>query len=378
MIRVSSRLLPAADRLVIAAALVLLAGAAVAGPDEGRAALLVAAEKALASGHIEEAGSALETAAQMAHSADAELLQVRWLMQQGRYRQAMALAAHTAGDHREGLVPTALYAWVLALAGQQSIGLRQLDAAMRGSVAANAVADPIAVSMSRLISAPDTPFPVILLKAPHRFAPYAFNIDGNSPPASATAVGAGVLWDDGSRALVPLASLALAARIWVRNGLGETVGARFLRRIPGTELALLELAAPLAPGDARWALRDPFAGSPGFVADYPSVLQAAPAWPRVRHGFLGAATLSSPLRRLGITLAAGSQGGAVFDKFGHVAGVALATKAGGAVLITVSQLRNALGSSRSDASAQTPGAAVGFDEGYELAMRMTLQVISST
>ena len=249
-----------------------------------------------------------------------------------------------------------------------------MQAAARG----NAAPDPVARAVMRVIDAPDTPVPAVLLVAPHRFVPYAINLAGDAPSARAVAVATGVLWDDGTRALVPMAAMAHARRIWVRNGLGQTVAAKYLQAVSGTDLAVLELAVPLSRGDVQWARRDPFAGSPGFVADYPTVQQAAPSWPRLRHGFLGGATLTSSVRHLGITLAAGSQGGAVFDKYGHVAGFAIPAMAGGAVLIPVSQLRNALVNSQLDARAQPADATVAFDEGYEQAMRMTLQVITAT
>jgi hypothetical protein len=366
-------------------ALVLVTSAAFAMPSGGsraatppttREALLQKAEQSLAAGRADEAAAALDSAVAMAHEADAELLQVRCLMQQGRFRPAASLAAHTAGDHRDGLLPVALYAWLLELAGQESIGRARLEAAMREASAAGRADDPIALAVMRAITTQDIPASPVLLMPPHRFAPYAYDL-GVAPPASARVVAVGVAWEGGANALVPAAAVAGGGRFWVRNGLGQTVAAKASRRIPGLDLVLLELDMPVPDADARWATRDPFAGSPGFVADYPPVAAAEPAWPRVRHGFLGGATLSSPVRRLGVPLFAGSRGGAVFDKSGRAAGVAVATSQGGTVFLTVSQVRRALGESDAAAGAQRDEAVMAFDAAYEQAMRMTLQVIGA-
>ena len=361
--------------LACALAPMTVAGAPTVGDEAAesrRLAFLRDAERSLASGAVERANTALDAAAEMAHSADTELLQVRALLQAGHYRQAASLAAHADGDHRDDPTAAALYAWLLAIGGQEQIGRRRLDEALAG-----AGTDPIALAVQRLFAEPGAGMPPSLMQPPHRFAPYAVMEAGVSPPSSAVVAALGVLWEQGSFALVPVDAVQQASHLWVRNGLGQTVPARGKRALPGLPLILLELSTPLPDGDASPVLTDPLAGSPACAAAYPTVADAAPAWPSLHHGFFGGVTLSSNERRLGIALPPGPRGGPVFDKAGHLAGVAIAQDAGGDMLVTIPQIRAALGATPVAAPSSLPqsNAMASFDEEYERAMRVALQVI---
>ena len=333
-----------------------------------RLALLSEAEQALSSGDVDRASGALESAAQMAHSADTELLQVRAMMQAGRYSQAAAFAAHTAGDHHEGLTPVALYAWLLVLGGQEDIGRRRLEEALHDSPS-----EPIALDVQRLIADPSVVMPPELFEAPHRFAPYAVILAGNPPSPTAIVAGNGVLWSE-SLVLVSAPVALQAKRLWVRNALGQTVPVRNAHSLPSVGLIALDLQAPLAVGDTEHASAAPFAGSPGFVADYPPVQNSAPAWPRLHHGFFGGITLSSNVRRLGIKLPPGPRGGPVFDKAGRLAGIAVVSN-GGDTLVPVAAVESALGVSHATTSPPQSSSSLSFDAGYERAMRIAVQLI---
>ena len=97
-----------------------------------RAALLDAAEAALARGDTEAALAGFERAAGMLHAPDTEMGLVRSQMQAGQYRRALAFAAHTAGAHLEAPAASALYAWLLR--SRRPAGLRA-PAARRGGPA---------------------------------------------------------------------------------------------------------------------------------------------------------------------------------------------------------------------------------------------------
>lgn len=336
-----------------------------------RMALLATAENALARGEVSTAATSLEAAALMAHSLDTELLQVRTMMQAGEYRHAAGFAAHTAGGHvEEGATPAALYAWLLFLGGQGEFGKRMLDESL-----ARSPANPLANEVRALMNDDRiAPSPSLLLP-PHRLAPYAVMMAGEPPPAAARATGNGVLWNGGAEALVPASALGGAAQCWLRNGRGQTVAASVTRLVKGTGLALLSLAAPLPMNANLLAVREPFAGSQGFVADYPAVNGAAPTWPRVHPGFLGGATASSPVRRLGIVVRAAPRGGPVFNAAGKLAGIALTADAGGDIYLTLPDLRVALGGPAESPTPASPIVPVGLDEGYEHAMQLALQVI---
>lgn len=336
-----------------------------ATPDR-RVALLDQAESALSSGDTDRAVGALDSAALMAHSPDTELLQVRAMMQMGQYSRATAFAAHAAGDHHEGPVPAELYAWLLVLGGQEDIGRRRL-----AEVMLEAPTDAIGVELQRLVTDPGASMSSALFEPPHRFAPYA---TGASPPAAAKAAGTGVLWKD-TLAVVVAPEALTAKHLWVRNGLGHTVAVKSTRILPGSDgLIALELQSALDPGTVVLAATAPYAGSPGFVADYPSVDHASSAWPRLHHGFFGGITVTSSVQRLGIGLPPGPRGGPVFDRTGSLAGIAV-SRDGVDTLISAASVTSALKLPGLASQAAAASPAPPFDVGYERAMRIALQLI---
>jgi hypothetical protein len=98
----------------------------------------------------------------------------------------------------------------------------------------------------------------VLAEGPWRAAPYAW---GATVPAAARVVGSGVLLASGRAALVPTSLLSETQRIWLRNGLGQTVEAMIEQRLDPVPLTLLQLTQPLAtPSDSKVAVREPFGG----------------------------------------------------------------------------------------------------------------------
>ena len=174
-------------------------------------------------------------------------------------------------------------------------------------------------------------------------------------------------------------ALRLPMRVLVvddKEMLRDSVGATLQRALATEGLALLKLHSPLDPGEAfTIATRDPFAGSPAFVAEYSANDNAEPAWPVLRAGFLGGGIGGdTPLRRLGIDMPAGSRGGPVFDAAGRLAGIALRNESGFDRLMPASVLRARLGSLLGPA-AEVTAARIPLDEGYERSLRLALQVI---
>ncbi len=396
-----------------------------AEPADPRLALLRAGERSLAQGLAAEAVERFERAAQMRHEPDAELALLRARLQAGEYAQAMAFAAHVAGAHTDEPAAAALYAWLLDAGGQPEVARRLLVDARR-----IAPHDPLLRETERRLESNWPSAGCVLRRSVARFAPYG----GPAPalPTSARIVSSGVLVDGGRRALVPwplswpvLRPLpGQTPRLWLRNGLGETVAARVERR--DATLALLRLERPLAPAGTRlgaadpWAPRDPFAGSPAFLVEYAAddlpaapgadaaarasdeagaaadsdSPPAAPAWPRLWRGFAGSLSTSGE-RRLAMSLPPGPHGGPLFDAAGRLAGIVLTGAdgvgvggAGGATAPDArwrpaSELRawvdGGVGDSAVPAqTAETSTAAgIGLDRIYERGLRTALQVIAA-
>ena len=344
-----------------------------------RAALLDAAEAALARGDTETASATFERAAGMLHAPDTEMGLVRSQMQAGQYRRALAFAAHTAGAHLEAPAASALYAWLLRIGGQEAYALRVLDAA-----AQRTPGDTVLAAAQRAFAATPLLAGGVLLERPHRMAPFPQPYAGLTPIASSARVHASaVLLGDGRFALVPNAGLTGARRLWVRDGMGRSSAALLDRTLADSGLALLVLERPL-PRSAPLVIapRDPFAGSPGFVVDFAPSADAAPQWPMLHAGFFagGASGTSSAARPLGIATSTGSAGAAVFDAAGRWAGITLPNAAGDsqrAVWLPMSHLRGQLGDllPAPVANDTTAPARIGADEAYERSLAVVLQVL---
>jgi hypothetical protein len=340
-----------------------------------REALLTIAEQALADGDTAAAVAAFEQAASMLHAADTEMGLVRASMQAGDYRHALAFCAHTAGAHLDSAAAGALYAWLLRAGGQDATARRVLEATL-----AYAPQDPVTLATRRAFDGASFRPSGVLLDLPHRMAPHALMQGPQAlPPPGARSLTGGVLIDAGRRALVPSAVIEGARRVWVRNGLGRaTEAARDVtpEHLQAQGLAVFLLAEPLAAGDTPLAPRDPFAGSPGFVVGYEPAADAAPAWPTLRQGFLGAFDGAAGLRRLGIDMPVPSRGGAVvFDATGSIAGLALPGTEGWTTMVPVSMFRE-LDRAPAAESGRSSVGRMPIDEACERGLKAALQVLS--
>jgi tetratricopeptide (TPR) repeat protein len=347
-----------------------------AAQDPERLGLLRAAETALARGDTGEAIAALDRAALMLHAADTEMGLVRAYVQQGEYRRALAFAAHTAGAHKDTPAAAALYAWLLDAGGQAAFAQRVLDEAR-----ARSPQDPVLDEARRRLAAGAATAGGSLLQGAHRMAPHGVLAGGHdAPPTHAKTVASGMLLPGGRQAVVPLSAASDGVELWVRNGLGQTSHAKVQRRLPALGVAVLALSAPLAAAELPpLSPRDPFAGSPGFVVAHVAGADAAPAWPRLYAGFLGAqATAPAGARRLGIAVPASASGAPVFDAAGRWAGIVLTAGDAAPAMLGVQRLREALGDPADRPDAVPANAArIGSDLAYEQSLRGALQVVAA-
>jgi hypothetical protein len=332
-----------------------------------RQALLAEGERHLQRGDAAAALAAFESAALMLHAADTELGIVRAQMAAGEYRRSLAFAAHTAGVHRDQPAGSALYVWLLRLGGQPLVARHFLDEAT-----ALAPGHALLQDVSRLLDEPWPKAQVSLLQPPWRAAPYAW-ADGAVPPPSLAVVGSATLLAQGHTALVPaaVAARAPAGELWLRNGLGQTAAANVEATLaPG--LVRLRLASPLAAPAWQASVREPFAGSPGLMAEYPPDAAGGAAWPLLRQGFFaGPPGLAQP-RPLGLAAPPGPRGGPVFDRNGQLAGVATGAEGEPARFVPWQALADDIEMPPPDPAVQVAGLP---DVVYEHAMRTALQVL---
>lgn len=340
--------------------------------------LLAEGEASLVAGRLEDARRAFEQAALMAHEGEIELGVLRTQMQAGEYRQALAFAAHTAGVHLDEVEGRVFYAWLLNLGGQVAMAERTLAQAEE-----HAPAHPMVQALRQRFQSGHLLASDALLTLPARLAPFSTGAPvGPGAQVAATAF----LLADGRHALSPSAALPSHGRIWLRNGLGQTVEALVDERDEALGLTLLTLSDALPPaGGDLLAPQDAFAGSSAFAFDYPVDAQAHPAWPVMRAGFLGMPLRGvEGFRRLGVDLPAGGRrGGPVFDQGGRlvglVAGVGGEASGQAAVqpdrMINVSTLLQRFGGKLGGKGSMGRPSPIGADELYERAMRTCLQVI---
>ena len=349
------------------------------------AAWIAQAETLLARGDAEAAAASFEQASETVHAPEVEAGVVRSLLQAGRYRQALSFAAHTAGAHLDAPGGAALYAWLLNVGGQEAIARRVLDEALRGTPG-----EP-ALLRTRALLTDSSPRPDgTLLDPPWRLAPYA----PASLPDGVLVAGTAVLLDDGLSAVVPTATVVGARQLWVRNALGQTVAADIAEGHGNVSQVRLQLASPLpVAAIAVPPLAVPFAGTPAYTVEYVpdvSALDAAtsldsrggldgrPAWPLLRSGFLGRTLPADGGRLLGIELKPGPRGGPVFDSRGALIGMSMNAPGGRDRWVSI-ETGHAEASPNSSASAAavrpTRAERLSVDALYEVAMRLTLQVL---
>jgi hypothetical protein len=337
-----------------------------------RVALLARAQSELESGDAPAALDDFERAAMMLHAADAELGLIRAAMQDGQYRRALAFCAHTAGEHTDAADGGALYAWLLRIGGQADPAARTL-----ADTRAQAPDDAVAAAVARAFTASPPSATGLLLQPLHRMAPWPVMLAAQAaPPATARFASNAVLVDDGTAALVPAPALPAGARVWVRNGLGQTTAATpdaSDTALASHGLARLVLRARLPTGASKAATdRAPFAGSPGYALRFGA--SDAPAWPLLTQGFLGSLAGGTDARRLGFEADAGA---AVLDARGALVGIVSATADGDARWVPLSALAPP---TAQPPAAATPPARAGLalvapDEIYEAGLRRVLQVL---
>ena len=341
----------------------------VAGPGETteRGRLLDQGEALLAAGDASGAQQDFEKATQLVHAADAELSLVRAYMQAGEYRHALAFCAHAAGAHLEVPGGTILYAWLLNVGGQSRAATATLAQATQ-----RAPDDPVLRQARASLLSPWPTAVGVLREGQWRAAPYAW---GTTVPTAARVVGSGVLLASGRAALVPTPLLSEMQRVWLRNGLGQTVEATIEQRLDPVPLTLLQLAQTLArPSDSRIAVREPFGGSPGYTLEYPPEAGDRAAWPLLRQGFLGSVPREG-LRPLGIEVPPGGpRGGPVLDAGGRLAGFAIIDAEGRDRFLPLAALPAELSALVAPAGA-TSNVRMPLDEIYERGLRLALQVI---
>jgi Trypsin-like peptidase domain len=304
------------------------------------------------------------------HSAAADTLQVRALMQAGEYRLALGWAAHLAGAHPDRGDGAALYGWLLHLGGQTALAVPVVEAAVQ-RWPDNSPLSWVQAHFGKPGAGWNGP------SAPPLLAPVA---SLEELPAASRVV-ASATWVDALHALAPLSAIAEGQAMWVRDGLGRTRHVSVERSDATLGLALLRLDAPLA-GDAA-PLRAPQAPHPGSVAYAAGYApgDGTPQWPALAFGFLGrvdapgGAGSGSNDRSLGFALPAATAGGPVFDAAGRWVGVASAHRGDASRFIPIPALRALLGDGPATVSADEKPARLAADAVYEIAMRLALQLI---
>ena len=335
--------------------------------ESARLELVRRGEAALAAGNPRDAEEWFERAGQMAHEADAELGQLRAMLGAGEFRRALAFAAHIAGVHQDSGAGAGMYAWLLHLSGQPRVAQDTLERAL-----ARLPSDAVLLATRELLHAAQPQLAGVLLQTPARFAPMSRAVAGL--PASLRGLASGVLVDQ-TTVLTAAAAIAGHERVWVRDGLGRTTGARISHRDAPSGLAELRLDTPLALAGPALAMpaRDPHPGSPAFTVAY--ITQGeTPAWPLLRIGFLGGPASQPGLHLPGQAMPAGASGGALFDNSGHLIAVTTQAAGGGAHAVLPSRLRASgatMPPTANDAPARLP-----LDELYERALARVVQVLS--
>lgn len=325
-----------------------------------------AGEAALARRNWVAALASFENATYIRHGIDTDASLARAYLQGGQYQRALALGSHMAGVHAYAENAAVLYVWLLHLGGQPAVAKRVLQAAQE-RWPRHGLLDQVGQQLSQ--TDPQALGP--LLAPPMRLAPYG-DSEGLAP--NARVVGSATLLHDGRHALVPVALLSGAGRVWLRNGLGQLTPVAPPWRALTPDLALVTLtnALPVAD-DPGVAPDDPLPGRRAYTVEYVPAPHADPAWPVLRVGSWGEAF-------------AGTGGGPVWDATGRLIGVALSRgEAGSPGWLGMSGLYSALSSPKLAPQSEAFGTVTGTDPRggdaipriYERGLKTSLQVIAT-
>jgi hypothetical protein len=347
----------------LALACVLLAGAGEAheGDSPERRAWVEQGEARLAAGDMAGATAALEPPAAMSHDPDTEMALVRAAMTEGGYHRALAFAAHVAGGHVEEPSGALQYAWLLALGGQGAVALKVL-----AELPASAKVDGLEDTRRLLASGGPVLPPPALLATPLRVAPHARMVGRTALPATLAVGSTGLLLPGGTRALAP--SGLPSHRVWLRDGLGRTVGASIERTLEGTGLDLLRLDVPLKGEWAVSSARTPFAGSPVYSVTYAADREGRAAWPWMQQSFVGRRDADAARWRMDRA----GPGAPVFDGAGQLLGLTVRRSDGALSLVPMGAIWPAL--DVTPVEHPSPGR-MPTDRIYELGMRHAVQVL---
>lgn len=332
----------------------------------GHVALLQQGEDALRRGDAATAQQAFEQALGLVHAAEGELGLVRATLLAGRWREALAFCAHTAGVHAaESATPTALYGALLGFAGQRGFA-QQLLARTRPA----APGSPLLADAQALLAAGFGVPAAELLQGAHRLAPYPVVPHGLPAPGDgARVLGGAVLLPGGHQALVPARLAQASARLWVRDTQGRTVPARPLQDPAPPGAVRLALDVPLADPEGDGFGPAPMPGRPAVALAWAPQADAAPSWPWLFDGFAGRHPRDGGAQALDIALPDAADGLLVLDAQGRAAGLGLRGPDGRLRLQPLSGPQAGTG--------PDPAPPVPVDEAYERGLRFTLQLIGT-
>jgi hypothetical protein len=122
-------------------------------------------------------------------------------------------------------------------------------------------------------------------------------------------------------------------------------------------------------------LSAPFAGGPNYLVEFIESEGAEPAWPQLRQGFFG--RFADPLkpRALGIAVPSGRHGGAVLDRQGQLAGVAIQAADGTAQMLSAAVMAQRWPALVAGERTSISTGTVALEALYEAALTRVVQVL---
>jgi hypothetical protein len=313
--------------------------------------LIKSAHEHLASLRPLQAIADYEKAGQQLHDPRIELGLAQAHLQAGNYQQALALASHTAGAHKESRQAAAVYAYLLSLSGQRSFGL-----------------DPV---LMRLTNTP-----------PQAIEPY-----GQACPlrGGGRMTGTALLLPSGDSALVArellLRNGRTATQICLRNATGLVRMARVQAIDKKESFVLLKLDKKLSlPSVLRVAASDAFAGSIAYGLEFDPSFAMRPAHIRLSTGFVGSSLANdlnsnSAQRSANLGFEHLHQGAVIVNERGEVTAIKLGASSQSHQLALVRALKPLINGVASDGSVALPTNKLGVEQIYQQSMGLLAQVI---
>lgn len=331
-------------------------------------AVLQRTEAYLKAGEIEQARNLLDQTAGTLHSDAIEIAQVLTLMQGGEYTHALSAAAHTYAEHAEEADTALLYAWLLSIGGQVRVAHEVLQTNLERFPEHQSLR-----TMQSVLQSAQWDVSQLDVTGYLRLRPVL--VESASKSEHVLLLNGATLLDE-LHAVTPFTPSLATKKLWLRNGLGITVGAKLVKVLPEHHVAILQLEKPMPIAHRMVVANKPTSlGNLAYVIGYFTATKSDMAqWPILRADFTGMPAVSDDAGKWLLHIHSVMAGAPVFNPSGELMGISLNTD-NSSQLLPINEVVKLISQGQEE-TAQPTKANPSMSELYEFALTTSLQLLA--